>query len=66
MKHGLIAKKYGYTLNVQVLKSARGFYIGTYDENEGPVSRESEEYFKTKDAALDALNKGMWTQRTEA
>ncbi|PJG65166.1 hypothetical protein [Acinetobacter seifertii] len=52
-------------LKLEVLKSAAGFYIGTFDydsENYGPVSRVSE-YFKTREEAEHALNNNCWTQR---
>jgi len=49
-------------LPLQVLQSHRGFFIGTIDED-GPCSRESVEYFPTKDDAAAALDKGAWTQR---
>ncbi len=51
-------------LPLQVLKSAAGFYIGTYDD-EGPCSRESVEYFRTRDAADAALKANTFTQRDE-
>ncbi|WP_446498740.1 hypothetical protein [Escherichia coli] len=40
----------------------RGYYIGTQC-SEGPVSRESEEYFKKYEQAERALKNGTWTQR---
>nr|EKV5657633.1 hypothetical protein [Citrobacter farmeri] len=52
----------GYQLQIQVLSSQRGFYIGTANEM-GPVSRESVEYYKTSLQADIALEKGEWTQR---
>ncbi|RMX08218.1 hypothetical protein D8I35_03650 [Corticibacter populi] len=52
----------GLVLPLKVLQSAAGFYIGTADE-EGPCSKESEEYFPTRAAAEAALNKGQWTQK---
>ena len=54
----------GARLPVQVLRSAAGFYIGTADE-QGPVSRESCEYFRTAEHAARALKSGQWTQRLE-
>ncbi len=56
----------GQRLPLQVLESAAGFYLGTADES-GPVSRESLEYWPTREAAADALAGGSenWTQRTE-
>lgn len=49
-------------LAVQVLRSRAGFYIGTADPD-GPVSRESVEYFPTHDAAEHALAQELWTQK---
>ncbi len=46
---------------LQVCKSANGFYIGTWNE-EGPVSRESKEYWPKKEQAQSALLNGQWTQ----
>jgi len=51
----------GKRLPLQVLRSAAGHYIGTFDN--GPVSRESVEYFPTHEAARHALETGVWTQR---
>lgn len=50
---------------LQVLKSGAGYYIGTFSNEEGPVSRESEEYFRTENQATLALANGSWTQRSE-
>lgn len=52
----------GLRLPLQVLKSAAGYYIGTADE-QGPVSRESEEYFRNPADASKALADSTWTQR---
>lgn len=54
----------GVRLPLEVLQSARGFYLGTYNES-GPVSRESAEYWPTEEAARKALDTGpdAWTQR---
>ncbi|EET4969151.1 hypothetical protein FFE54_004755 [Escherichia coli] len=59
---GILAAKAGYTLPLQILSSARGYYIGTQCD-EGPVSRESEEYFRNYEQAVRALENGIWTQR---
>lgn len=64
---GLLAREFaGLRLPLQVLRSARGFYLGTADES-GPVSRESAEYWPTETAAATALAAGpdAWTQRDE-
>lgn len=64
-KHGHLAMQFCYLdLPLQVLQSAAGFYIGTADR-EGPVTRESAEYFPTLDAARSALERGGWTQREQ-
>lgn len=49
-------------LELEVLQSAAGFYIGTFSE-EGPFTRESAEYFRKKESAEQALATGQWTQR---
>lgn len=59
---GLLAVAYGgKRLALQVLHSAAGYYIGTFDD--GPVSRESVEYFPSHEVARHALDTGAWTQR---
>lgn len=63
-KIGWLAKQAGYKLPIQVLKSAAGYYIGTSDM-EGPVSRESVQYWPKKEDADKALESGLWTQRTD-
>ncbi|UQS92846.1 hypothetical protein M5C90_24210 [Pseudomonas chlororaphis subsp. piscium] len=61
--HGQLALIYaGQQLPVQVLMSAAGYYIGTADD-EGAVSRESVEYFASRDLAVRALATGQWQQR---
>ena len=60
---GELAREYaGKRLQVEVLQSANGWYIGTMDD-EGPCSRESLEYFSTREAANQALSSGDWTQK---
>lgn len=49
-------------LPLQVLKSAAGFYIGTINDD-GPVSRESVQYWNRKESAELALRHDLWTQR---
>jgi len=51
----------GKHLPLEVLHCAAGHYIGTRDI-EGPVSRESAEYFRSSAAAQRALDRGGWTQ----
>ncbi|HGO9469077.1 TPA: hypothetical protein RG919_005470 [Pseudomonas aeruginosa] len=45
-------------LPLQVLMSNAGFYIGTLDE-EGPASRESVEYYPSRELAQQALATGI-------
>ncbi|MDK9702516.1 MAG: hypothetical protein OEL20_05205 [Sulfuritalea sp.] len=45
-----------------VLESAAGFYIGLADST-GPVSRESERYWPTREQAQEALATGRWIRR---
>ncbi len=62
-KFGLLAHEYcGKRIEVAVLRSAAGYYIGTFDED-GPVSRESNEYWPTSSAAQEALDTHCWTQK---
>jgi hypothetical protein len=62
-RHGVLALKYtGKRLPLHVMHSAAGFYLGTQDE-EGPVSRESFEYYLSCEAAQRALADETWTQR---
>ena len=61
--NGILAAQAGYTLPLQVLRSVRGYYIGTQCD-EGPVSRESVEYYRDHEQATQALETGTWTQRT--
>lgn len=49
-------------LELQVLQSQAGYYIGTLDEGL-PCSRESVEYFPTETEALKALGEDKWTQK---
>lgn len=62
MSNGKLAQAAGFNRPLQVLQSGGGFYIGTSDE-EGPVSRESVEYYPTREVANTALSSGNWTQR---
>jgi hypothetical protein len=49
-------------LELKVLKSNNGYYLGTFND-EGPCSRESLEYWKTQDLAEKAMASGDWTQK---
>lgn len=60
--YGKLALEAGYYLANKVCKSGAGYYIGTWSE-EGPCSRESEEYFRTRKEAENALQTENWTQR---
>lgn len=68
---GMLAKQeLGVRLPLTVLESQKGFYLGTIDE-EGPVSRESVEYWTKESDAVAALKTSdtdaqSWTQRTES
>lgn len=62
---GLLAARYGYDLELSVQKCELGYFIGTADEN-GPATRESEEFWPTQEQAQAALNgeEGInWVQR---
>lgn len=60
---GKLAREYcNVRLPLEVLQSNAGFYIGTIDED-GPCSRESLEYFPSRESAKTALRTKNWTQR---
>lgn len=59
---GQLAAQFGYRLPLRVLSSAAGYYIGTA-QDDGPVTRESLEYFASCEAADEAFATGRWTQR---
>ena len=52
----------GATLPFKVLHSMAGYYIGTFCDNCGPYSRQSN-YFRTYEAAQVALDRGPWSAR---
>lgn len=54
---GASPKCCGKTLELQILQSGAGLYIGTFCPNCGPYSRESGYYRKWKDAK-DAFDSG--------
>lgn len=58
----MISRRFGFKLPLQVLRSTNGFYIGTENDN-GPVSRESVEYWTSLKDAAEALKNGTFTQR---
>lgn len=61
--YGQLANSFcGLILPLKVYRSGAGFYIGTYDE-EGPCSRESNEYYRSEKLAQVALDSGSWTQK---
>ncbi len=66
IRTGKLARECGFRLPLEVLKSNAGFYLGTASPEHGPVSRESEEYWRTQEAAAAALESGEWTQRHSA
>lgn len=62
---GHLAMKYcGLNLPTRACESGAGFYVGTENGN-GPVSRESVEYFGSEEEAIKAIKNGSWTQRQE-
>lgn len=64
--HGKLALRFcGVLKDIQVMKSAAGYYIGTADSDGSPFSRESKEYWRTKCEADEALSLGRWTQKLE-
>ncbi|QTL41748.1 hypothetical protein HGO23_14635 [Xenorhabdus budapestensis] len=63
---GVLALQYCHKqLPLTVLRSRAGFYIGTMEAGV-PCSRESTEYFASREQAELALQQGRWTQRQSA
>jgi hypothetical protein len=63
-QYGMLAAEFGgRQLPLQVRKSAAGFYVGTREENGEPFSRESQEYWPTRQKAERALTLRIWSQR---
>lgn len=60
---GILALRMDALLPLQVIESQEGFYIGTASATEGPLTRESDEHWRTRDQALAAFELGDWTQR---
>jgi len=57
---GLVAKQWCYVdLEIQVMAGGAGYYIGT------PVSRESNEFYRSSFDASQALADNSFTQRTQ-
>jgi hypothetical protein len=61
---GVIAQRCGFELDLDVYESGAGFYLGTYSDD-GPYTRESQEYWRTRKQAQLALETGQWTQRRD-
>lgn len=61
--HGLLAAQSGEFLQLQVVSSGGGYYLGTQSER-GPFTLESEESWETHEKALMAWDAGCWTQRS--
>ncbi|MDX2265897.1 MAG: hypothetical protein NW215_13130 [Hyphomicrobiales bacterium] len=64
---GELARTFGgMTLPLEVLQSPAGYYLGTRDEDGMPYSRESIEYWRTREQAEAALvdpSRSLWTQK---
>ena len=58
----LATRTFGHDVKLGVWQSGGGFYLGHWDV-EGPVSRDSQEYWATKELAEQALKDKSWTQR---
>lgn len=62
---GKLAQAAGQLFPLQVCKSRAGFYLGTFDADGLPFSRESQEYWPRREAAEQAISSGKWTQRLQ-
>lgn len=61
---GFLAQRAGQNLPLEICYSAAGFYLGTYND-QGPYTRESQEYWPKREQAQRALDTGRWTQRPD-
>lgn len=61
---GALARASGKEYPMEILQSVAGFYLGTYSYEDGPYTRESMEYWPTREKAKKAWDEGRWTQRT--
>lgn len=59
----LASNTFGHDVPMVACQSGAGFYLG-YIDMTGPVSRDSQEYYGTKEEAEQALKDRSWTQRT--
>ncbi len=63
-KIGQLALEWGgCAFDLRVLESAAGYYLGTLDGLGMPYSRESEDYWRTRQEATAALESGDWEQK---
>jgi len=60
---GLLASSLGFALTLEPLEANGRWYLGTFCAEEGPISRESVEYFPSQEAAAQAMATGEWSQR---
>lgn len=69
LETGYLAQVFGgRTLPLKVCRAASGiFYLGTLEEDGAPYSRESAEYWRTREEAERALTQGppLWSQRLQ-
>lgn len=65
MPRGKLAVEWcGVNTPIAVHQSGAGYYIGVVNPRTGePISRESKEYFRTREEAEYAFNNDLWTQR---
>ena len=60
---GRVAMTRGFKLPVRILSNNRGsYYIGTFCNDAGKISKESKETWDRQYKAEEALRKGTWTQ----
>lgn len=63
VQFGALARASGKEYPMEILRSAAGFYLGTCSDS-GPFTRESIQYWPTREKAKKAWDEGRWTQRT--
>ena len=60
---GMLAREAGKCFPLQVCQSQAGYYLGTLNPEGMPFTRESLEYWRKPEQAVEALNNGRWTQK---
>lgn len=64
IQYGALSEACGEKRPLEILKSAASYYLGTQTKR-GPWTRESVQYWPSKEKAQNAWDTGNWTQKTD-